>query len=150
MKINMWKSFVFGIATLLPCWAFSAEPFCMKSLEKDFFRDEYVSQALSLHNVPQGAWMEINRILQYNMRGVPQLIRKRAEKMSPNPLGTPFQWHTSAELMQQVLFEVFFSTLIEFDVIDPGKIREMFNYVREQQMARLVACFGEENIKQHK
>ena len=117
---------------------------CYKDIEKDFFREVFVNQALSIHNVSQSTWRAINVKLQENARHVPELVKQRAAAMRRDPFKTPFQADVAGELLNHVLFEVFSSTLAQFNVTNASDVSQMFRYLRERQQARLVTCFGKE------
>lgn len=119
-------------------------PPCYKNIESNFFRPELVSEALSLHSVPQSNWALINTELQHELKRVPMMVKERANKMQPNPFGTPFQPQAAVEVLRQVLFEVFSSTLTTFNITNQQKIEEMFQYIRQRQSQRMLSCFGQE------
>lgn len=119
----------------------------MQDIERHFFQPNDVSQVLAFHEVSQGAWTEINRILMANAKNVPNLVLAKAARMNPNPLNPPFQWIAASHILKEALFEVFSGTLTIFNINDPGQWQEMFDYLFEKQKTRWVACFGEENPK---
>lgn len=127
--------------------AFLAEPRCYQDLEVNFFREDIVSQALSLHNVAQGGWYAITQQLKERSRDIPKTIHERAARLGRNPLSYPFQAKEAAELLRQVLWEVFYTVIEQSPVIsqiNPSDIPSMFAYIRQQQAAKLKACFGPE------
>jgi len=119
-------------------------PPCYKDIESNFFRVDFVSEALSIHSVPQSNWSLINIELQKNIKEVPSMVRARANRMRPNPFGTPFQPQEASELMRQVLLEIFSNTLATFHITNQQKVEEMFQYIRQRQSQRMLACFGQE------
>jgi len=127
-----------------PVVAYADAPPCYKNIEANFFRPELVSEALSLHSVPQSQWTLINTELQQELKRVPIMVKERASKMHPNPFGTPFQPQAAVEVLRQVLFEVFSSTLATFNITNQQKIEEMFQYIRQRQSQRMLSCFGQE------
>lgn len=125
--------------------AISAEvPPCFRDLERSFFRPDLVNEALSMHSVFQSTWTPINQELRKNARRAPEIIRARAGRMDPNPLGTPFLPKEASLILQQVLLEIFSETLVPFHVVNQSKIEEMFQYIREKQIQRFHACFGDD------
>lgn len=123
---------------------YSVESSCYREIEKDFFRKDYVDEALSLHNVSQSAWTYIHQSLQESMKKVPGIVRKRAAKMDPNPFDFPFRPDVASELLRQALFEVFSTTLAPFGITNSSDLKDMFTYIRDKQSKRLIACFGDE------
>ena len=130
-----------------PLAATAEIPACYKDLELNFFKVNLLNEALSLHAVSQSNWSLINMELQRNIKRVPEIVRQRAKGMDPNPFEIPFQSHAAAELLRQVLLEVFSETLAIFHITNQSNIEEMFQYIRERQSQRLVACFGEERSR---
>ena len=121
---------------------------CVREIENTFFNSVFVSQALASHDVSQSAWSEVNRKLQARVDDLPRLVKERASSMHPNPFDSPFQPHEAAKVLQEVLYDLFASVLREFNVDNPFAVREMFNYIRQQQNRRFVDCFGiEESLK---
>jgi len=124
------------------------EPSCVRELERDFFNPVFVSQALSLHDVSQSAWAEVNRVLKQQIGAIPGRVRDRAARMNPNPFDIPFQEHDAKQVLESVLYDVLAETLKQFNITDPTEVREMFNYIREQQADKFVRCFGkDEDVK---
>jgi hypothetical protein len=96
--------------------------------------------------VSQSAWTEINRVLKQNSGVIAGRVRDRAARMNPNPFDTPFQAQDASKVLQEVLLDYFTETLRGFNIIDPTEIREMFNYIKEQQSDKFVRCFGKEEV----
>lgn len=150
MRIFWYRAMLLALVALSTPIAITAEaPACYRDLEVNFFRQNLVNEALSLHAVSQSNWALINTELQRNVKRVPEMIKDRAKKMDPNPFGTPFQSHAASELLQQVLLQVFSETLAIFHITNQAKIEEMFQYIRERQSQRLVSCFGDEKEQKH-
>lgn len=139
-----------SLLLLSPMDVFSETPLCYKNIEANFFKPEFVDEALSLHSVPQSNWTLINNELREKMVRVPELVREKAKKMNPNPFGMPFQPQEASEVLRQALFAVFAETLADFHITNRGKAEEMFQYIRQRQGLRLLACFGEETELEHK
>jgi hypothetical protein len=123
------------------------EKACIREIESTFFNPFFVSQALSLHDVSQSTWSQVNLELQKKIPSLHPLVLEKAAKMQPNPLKTPFQPHEAAQVVEEALYEVFASVLAEFNIQNAYEIREMFNYIREQQNSRFVDCFGPQENK---
>jgi hypothetical protein len=121
---------------------------CFKEIELDFFREDIVSQALSLHGVSQTNWKNINNNLRERARHVPRILRQKAEYMHPNPFQSPFQTRVAAQLLRQTLYEIFAATLKDNNITNESNIKDMFRYIREKQAHRLIACFGEEEMEE--
>lgn len=137
----MWRFFWLCCVAVPACLVGEAS-MCYKDIEKDFFREAFVSQALNLHTVSQSTWTPINIRLRQNARKVPELVKQRAAGMRRNPFNYPFQPEEAGEVLMQVLFEVFASTLAEFNINNASDVSQMFRYLRDRQQERLVACFG--------
>lgn len=120
------------------------EPNCIKELARDFFNPDYVSQALSMHDVSQSAWTEVNRVLRANSSTIMTRIRARAAHFSPNPFDTPFQPHEASLVVNGVLYDVFAETLAQFNITDPIAVKEMYYYIHEQHADKFLKCFGKE------
>lgn len=137
----MWKNL--GLICLwILASAFNAEPQCYRELKTTFFRSEIVAQAFSLYTVDQGQWVLIINKLRDRTRDVPSRIQAEAQRMRPNPLDYPFQPKEADQLLMDALLHIFTIALNESNITDPRVIREMFEYIREQQLPRLSECYG--------
>lgn len=144
----MRKFLIFSVLWMLLCPALRADiPACYHDIERNFFRPEWVGQALSFHNVSQSAWREINRKLQHNVTQVPRIVRELASKVQPNPFYYPYDLEMVEVILKQALLEVLTKTLIEFNIRNPNMVSEIFNYIMEQQKAQWEGCFGKEETK---
>lgn len=145
MSLSFYKTILLAVVAFTsPLAAQAGAPPCYKNIEANFFRPEHVSEALSLHSVSQSNWSLINAELQQQMKRVPNMVRERADRMDPNPFGAPFQPQAAVEILRQVLLEVFSGTLALFNINNQQKIEEMFQYIRQRQGQRMLACFGQE------
>lgn len=133
----------YAAAVLMPVLAPCEMPPCYRDLEANFFNPKLVSEALSLHSVFQSSWTLIISELQTNVKRVPELVKARAKQMERNPFEPTFQPQEAAALLRQVLFEVFSQTLADFHITNQNNINEMFQYIRERQSYRFLACFGD-------
>lgn len=144
----MLKSFIAFLALIFCSHAVQAEgPACLAVLENSFFNPTFVSQALSLHDVSQSAWSEINRALHQNARNIPQRVKAKARAMHPNPLESPFDSKQALKVFREVLFEVLSETVAPFGITNPTEVYEMITYIQLQQQKRFSACFGDEKDK---
>lgn len=121
--------------------AYNDSPSCYKELQTHFFRQDLVLQALSMHFIGQSQWTPINNALQEATKAVPQMVKEQAVRMPRNPLENPFQAKEAEELLRKILFEVFEAVLHQYGVTNPGDIREMFEYIEQQQAGRIKSCF---------
>lgn len=126
-------------------FAFDASPRCFKELQLHFFQPAIVSQALSIHRVDQSVWTPIVQLLEEASKKVPEIIKKRAQGMNPNPLEPIFIPEVAKALLEEALFDVFSGVLISFnnyqDIrINGNDIRDMFNYIMEKQASRIDGC----------
>ena len=133
---------ILGFLTVL-----AEEKACVRDIETYFFNPIYVSQALSLHDVSQSAWSQVNLKLRERNSEIPKLVMDKVSKMDPNPLRTPFDPREAAKVLEEALFEMLASVLTEFNIENPLRGGEMFNYIREQQNSRFIDCFGAEENK---
>jgi len=124
--------------------AYNDEPGCYKDLKLTFFSPDLVKQALSMHyrTISQSDWGPIVDLLQSRSQDVPEIIKIRANRMNPNPLEYPFDGSRAAELLYQTVYEIFSDVLHGYNVGNDGQIREMFNYIKQQQSMRLQPCLG--------
>lgn len=122
----------------------ASESSCYKDIEKNFFNENLVNQALALHNISQSNWSLINQSLRENSKDISRVVRQRAAKMNPNPFDSPFRPLIAAKLLNQVQFEIFSSTLAAFGVANSEQVKEMFLFIRTSHGQKLIACFGAE------
>lgn len=127
-----------------PLSIFAAESACYLNIERNFFNENVVNQALASRNISQSNWTLINQYLRANSKEIPQIVRERAKKLNPNPFDTPFRPIVAAEILKQVQFEVFASTLAMFKIYNPTDVQDMFLYIRKSHAADLEKCFGKE------
>lgn len=137
---------LFSLILLLitPFCIFAEESACYLNIERNFFDENVVNQALASRNISQSNWTLINQSLKSNSKDIPGIVRERAKKLNPNPFDTPFRPIIAAEILSQVQFEVFAATLAIFKINSPSDVQEMFLYIRKSHSANLKACFGEE------
>lgn len=133
--------FIFLIA--FPFCIFAEESACYLNIERNFFNENVVNQALASRNISQSNWVLINQSLRDKSREIPKIVRERAKKLNPNPFDTPFRPIIAAGILNQVQFEVFAATLAAFKIDNPSDIQEMFLYIRKSHRANLEECFGE-------
>lgn len=138
-------AFVLTLTTGL--FAFDASPRCFKDLSVNFFQTGIVSQALSMHKVDQSVWTPIVQQLQEVSKKVPDMVKKRARAMSPNPLEPVFIPEAAYSILTDVLFEVFSGVLISYNAyqdirINGDDIKNMFDYIMSKQTSRFENCFG--------
>ena len=115
---------------------------CYRELESNFFDENIVSAALSLHKVYQSQWTLINRDLRNRSRNIKQTVKQRARKLERNPFNRPFQLEVATQLLIQAEFEIFSDVMFNYDVRSPGKINDMFLYIRENRLQQMPECFG--------
>lgn len=129
----------------LPFHAFSRNdtPECFKRLERNFFKEQDLAEAFSLHRltVPQSQWNAIYRTLKRQSEQIPSLLRARAARMNPNPLSYPFQAEQAKALLFDVLYAVFEQVMQDFNVTNHFAIQDMFNYLLQKQQLEIDSCF---------
>jgi len=115
---------------------------CYQELERNFFDEQIVIQALSLNKVYQSQWRQITRQLKRQESSVPQMVKEKAQLLTRDPFRRPFQVDVAIQILLQVEQEIFSMVLFEYGVTSPGKIQSMFTYIRDQNMQRMPECFG--------
>lgn len=128
---------------MMTCCAYGEIPSCFKEIEDTFFKEKYVSQAMSMHDVPRGQWVPINDALQSQQPSIRKLVEERAKKRNPNPLDSPFDPVGAREVLMDILYEVFANTMRNNYVFNEGDIRLMFYFIRSKNLPQLKECFGE-------
>lgn len=126
--------------------AYDASPRCYRELQLHFFRPELVQQALSMHHVPQSAWIPITQVLTSQSTQVPRYIREKARRMQPNPFDPVFLPEVALGLIEETLFQIFSTTMAPYMnyqavVINQGDIADMFRYIRNKQEKAFLRCF---------
>lgn len=126
-------------------YGWDASPPSFLKLEESFFNEFYLDQALSLHHVWQSDWDAINRDLKREGRGIHQLIRIISNRTPGYPIDYPFNTKEMAAILQKVLWDLFVKVMYQHNYTVESDLREIFNYVRGQQIDRLTDCFGDPN-----
>lgn len=120
------------------------QPPCYKSLQRYFFKESYLDEAMSFHDyIFQGDWNQIYRDLDKVMQQMPILIKQEAKKMRPDPLEHPFQPQAAGALLHQMLYLALSQTLHAHNITNEGDIKKIFEYVRTKQLGMIEACFGD-------
>ena len=136
----LYSSTVVALPTVVP------DPIpCVLALEKNFFVEPIVNQALNLYNIRQELWLPINQLLQVKSAEVPERMKRRTAYMVPNPIEYPMQKAATAKILKEVLFEVFAEALRVYHVDD--KAGPAFDYIFTEQLPSFVRCFGPEAKK---
>lgn len=130
----------FAVATHVH--AYDDSPSCFKDLQTNFFSYDAVAQALSMHYTQQGQWQLYYTAIKDRAKYVPDILKARAAKMDPNPLEHPFQAKAAEELLEQVLYDVFYDAMIYNGYTNQSSIRDMFHYIRQQNAYRIQQCLG--------
>jgi hypothetical protein len=125
--------------------AVDASPSCYRQLQTDFFGEQQVAQALSLYKVQQTAWRLIFNDLRKAAQGVPALVQARANAKVPNPLAPPFDAGGAIQILQESLFQVFYSTMMRYSSdphnrINQNTINGAFRYLWDSQQNRIQQC----------
>ncbi len=120
--------------------AYNDEPGCFQELQRSFFPYEVVVRALSSRGITQSRWDPIARALNARSTTIPLILKRKASKMERDPLDHPFQADVAANLLKEVLFEVFKEVMAENGVISESDIKEMFIYIGMQQGDRWRGC----------
>lgn len=136
---------LYNLMFILPIWSVTQDPVpCFKYLQVNFFQENIVSQALSLYNIPQGLWAPISQTLKTKSYQVPERMRKITARMVPNPIEYPMQLGPTAELLKEVLKDVFYETMTKYQVNERPTADFIFDYIFTKQLPKYANCFGEE------
>lgn len=141
------------VCLLSAAYAVSVEgeiPPCYRELETGIFQTSYVGQALANQRVPQGAWGQIQRMLSAKIRDIPTMIESEARRMNPNPFEPTFEPKLAKELLEKVQKRVLANVLAQFNFNNKPNIQQIYNYLKERNKARFIACFGEEEPPKQK
>lgn len=122
--------------------AWDDTPKCFKYLEKNFFEERILTQALSFHYIPQGDWDAIYRDVKIKMKHMPETIKMKARAMDVNPLENPFQPKEAQKLLLDSLYEAFASVMWYHNIYHSGTIVDIFNFVLKKQQSKLDECFA--------
>lgn len=135
------KSLFAALALSLTSLAYAEVPSCFHDLERNFFRTDYVNEALSLQGIGQSNWAIINTELRGQIKRVPEMVKQRAKYLSPNPLESPFDPVGAEALLDGVLLDVLAETLQIFQITNRSRAEEMYAYIKEKQIDRFHHCF---------
>lgn len=144
MKIrNLLISF---FAIILPAFlmAYDASPPCYKELQLNFFKYEYLGQALGFHYIPQSDWQATYNDLKSASQNIPSQIRAISLRFQRNPLDYPFQTKESAQILYDALFQTFVMVMRRHSFTVESDIENMFRYIARKQAGTLKICFGED------
>ena len=135
----LFHSFILFMAFSLH--SFAEIPACFKQIERDFFRADIVSEALSIQNVGQSNWAIINYELQKRAAKVPERVQERANNLIPNPLNDPYDPVGAQALLEEVLQQVLAETLSLFHIDNRAKIGEIYGFIKAKQIDLFNRCF---------
>lgn len=138
--ISLFFIILMGFLFPSPSYAVNTMPRCLKTLAVTFYDGVYLDQALNMHRVYQSTWSPIRNELKRRARRVPELMYQEGKKLRPNPLDHPFNPKEAEKIFIKVLFQQFQETLNDFDVMNRGNIRDMFDYIRLRQQDKIDAC----------
>lgn len=143
MKVKFLRALCLLIASFSFTSNLSAEvPACFSQLERDFFRPDIVSEALSIQSIGQSNWAIINSELRERAKKVPEMVKERARKLIPNPLAYPYDPAGAQALLEEVLQQVLAETLSLFQIYNRAQIGEIYGYIKQKQIDRFNRCFG--------
>jgi hypothetical protein len=136
------------IFCLLNTSIYGVVPSCYQAIERNFFQQKYVMEALAMHDVPQSAWIPLSSEIQTRARQVSGLVRDKASHMTPNPFNAPFQAEAVGRILQSALTQTLATSLATYNIYDPQIAREMFEYIRGRQAREWDECFPPEKKPQ--
>lgn len=123
-------------------FGFNDAPHCLYDLETHFFPHEVTRQAFDLYAIFQSQWEPILLGLDFEGQRAPELVRKQAREMNPNPLEYPFDPEKTRQVILAVEYEIFRSVVVRNYFYNMQAIRGMFDYIVAQQAGRIEACLG--------
>ena len=141
---NFLKSLVVLFLIPIHLFAFDSSPPCYRSLQTNFFKYEYLGQALSYHYLPQSDWQATYNDLKEASQNVPAQIKALSLQYPRNPLDYPFQPKESAELLHNVLYQTFIAVMRRHSFTVESDIRDMFKYISQRQYGLLQSCLGDD------
>ncbi len=148
----MWIILVVLIS--LPCIGY-ADPkdhdfqACYRMVEQNFLNGDDLKEAMSLHpEIDQGQWIPVVNEMRLRAKDVPQIIKRRAQTLHPNPFSHPIQQDAATKLQMQVLYETFHDVMVDNQILNEYIIKEMFNFLKHKQYVRNHKCFPEEAQQQ--
>lgn len=142
-RIFLLSAALMSLSSPLQCY--NDTPKCFTEIETNFFQPAIVIQALALSQGDvdyQNRWVPINNELRRRSQDLPNIVRQRADKMSPSPLEYPFQPDIALQLFWDVSYDVFNSVMRDYMIYDQSIVRNMFNYIRSQQEPGIIRCLG--------
>ena len=126
--------------------AYDDRPACYKELERNFFQQKTVGEALALWNVnqSQGQWAMIVKLIQSKQKDAEYVINEKARSFKPNPLQNPFKSDDARDLLKETMYQIFERALLESGFFDTLTIGKMFEYVWMHD-PRIKKCMPESN-----
>lgn len=132
--------FLFSSSALM---GWDDSPSCFKELQLSFFKEKYVSEAMSLHSIYQSQWRVVVYQLSAISREIPQITKLRASRMYRNPIDYPFQPGPAAELLSTIFYEIFHKIMNDHNIVNEADIADMFNFIVRSNANLIKACFGD-------
>lgn len=139
----MRKLFLAIWMVLLPFWVEAAIPHCYQDLQRNFFKPEYVAQALSLQQmvIGQSSWSGINTAIQQQAGRISNLVDQRAKKMSPNPFAIPYRPEDAGEVFKSVVIDIIRDALAQFNFTSQAMIMQIFEFLKQKNIDLWDQCF---------
>lgn len=127
---------------------YGAPPACYRQLQEEAFPYQRVVQAFDAANITNTSWAYLYSQLQTAKRQIPDMVRREADKLSPNPLNDPFQPELAVELLRRVEYTVFFNVMnaTQYNII--SDINQMFAFIFQTHASKIYQCLGVDIIKQ--
>lgn len=130
----------FGI--WLPLCAEAAVPPCYRDIERNIFRPEYVSQALSFQMlIGQSSWSGINTAIQQRSRNLTSLVQERGRQRRPNPFDVPYDPERAGEVFQSVVLDILRDALAQFNIYNQVVLMQIFEYLKDKNIDLWDRCF---------
>ena len=120
---------------------------CMSSLERNFFNNHVVSEALSYYYIRQELWDLIVKDLAKRSETIPARMKKKTAFMVPNPIEFPMQNEVTSKILRDVFREVYLETMTAFQLNIEPVVSYIFDYILTENIPFFVQCFGPEAAK---
>lgn len=117
---------------------------CIAQLERNFFNNHVVSEALSYYNIRQELWDLIVKDLAKRTETIPARMKRKTAFMVPNPIEFPIQNEVAAKILRDVFWEAYLETMVAFQLNIEPTVSYIFDYILTENIPVFVQCFGPE------
>ena len=133
------------LLSLIACCSLKAEEvFVEESCTKEellrFFPEPIVKKVLIEAKLPEKQAVSISKELAIQDEQLRKLVENRAALKEPNPLNDPMQRGQAIKLYQEVLFEVFSTTLKKYGVEEKEQMHYLLEQIRSKKSQLFIDC----------